>query len=123
MEFLPADSFKVLSNPGVNSTQLLAPYNSASTRVTLTRVEMAPGAVQKRHVHGGSEQIWIVLAGAGELLLADDGTHPIQAGDVARFADGDVHGLHNTGTETFVYLSVTSPPLDFGYAYKEERKP
>lgn len=123
MEFLPADSFKVLSNPGVNSTQLLAPYNSASTRVTLTRVELAPGAIQKRHTHGSSEQIWIALAGAGELLLAQDATHPIQAGDVVRFADGDVHGLHNTGTEPFTYLSVTSPPLDFGYAYKEERKP
>ena len=34
-----------------------------------------------------------------------------------RFADGDVHGLTNSGEQPFVYLSVTSPPIDFSYAY------
>lgn len=37
------------------------------------------------------------------------------------FADGDVHGLLNDGTEEFVYVSVTTPPINFGYAYKEKR--
>lgn len=123
MEFLPAGQFKVLSNPGVTSTQLLAPGNSTSTRVTLTHVVVAPGAIQKRHTHKTSEQIWIAVTGSGELLLENNTTRVIQAGDVVRFADGDVHGLHNTSQENFIYISVTSPPLDFGYAYQEERKP
>jgi hypothetical protein len=36
---------------------------------------------------------------------------------VVRFADGDVHGLENSGTLPFEYLSVTSPPINFDYAY------
>lgn len=117
MEFLSPDTFKALSNPGVVSTQLLSPHNSASTRVTLTRVVVAPGALQKRHTHKTSEQIWIAIAGCGQLLLEAETTRLIQAGDVVRFADGDVHGFHNNTEADFIYLSVTSPPLDFSYAY------
>lgn len=120
MEFLTAEQFKVLSNPGVVSTQLLSPHNSLSERVTLTRVVVSPGAVQKRHTHGSSEQIWIAVEGRGTLLLADEQTHPIAAGDVARFADGDVHGFINDSEADFVYLSVTSPPINFSYAYQQE---
>jgi hypothetical protein len=34
-----------------------------------------------------------------------------------RFADGDVHGLENSRSGEFVYLSVTSPPINFRAAY------
>jgi len=37
---------------------------------------------------------------------------------VVRFADGDVHGLRNDGDSEFVYISVTAPPIHFGYAYQ-----
>ena len=41
------------------------------------------------------------------------------AGDVVRFADNDVHGLFNDGE--VVYVSVTAPPIDFGYAYQDKK--
>jgi len=44
-------------------------------------------------------------------------TAPFAEGDVVRFAEGDVHGLENTGSVEFVYLSVTSPPINFRGAY------
>lgn len=117
MEFLTSDRFKVLSNPGVTSVQLLSPHNSTSNRVTVTRVTVEPGAVQPPHIHASSEQIWLAVSGSGTLLLAEGATHPFCAGNVARFADGDLHGFKNTGSQPFVYLSVTSPPIDFSYAY------
>jgi quercetin dioxygenase-like cupin family protein len=123
MEFLTSDTFRILSNPGVTSTQLLAPYNSRSERVTLTRVMVSPGAIQKRHAHPASEQIWVAIAGHGELLIEGGRTQAIQAGDVVRFGDGEVHGFHNDSTDDFVYLSVTTPPIDFSYAYKQEGQP
>lgn len=43
-----------------------------------------------------------------------------KAGDVVRFADKDVHGLLNDGETEFVYVSVTAPPINFGYAYKDK---
>ena len=120
MEFISADSIKALSNPGVVSRQLLNPENSESTRVTITEVHLEVGASQPRHTYEASEQIWYATKGSGTLLLADDATMPFKAGDVVRFADKDVHGLLNDGDEEFVYVSVTAPPINFGYAYQKK---
>jgi len=119
MEFLSADKFKTLTNPGVTSIQLLSPHNSLSERITITRVTVQVNAKQPRHSHATSEQIWIAVSGFGTLLLADDKTLPFMAGDVVRFADGDAHGFVNSGSEPFVYISVTSPPINFSFAYAD----
>ena len=109
-----------MTNPGVVSRQILNDENSARTRVTITEVHLEPGAVQPRHSHASSEQIWYALKGTGQLLLADDKTMNFSAGDAVRFADGDIHGLYNNSDSEFVYISVTSPPINFGYAYEKE---
>jgi quercetin dioxygenase-like cupin family protein len=75
------------------------------------------GAEHPPHVHASSEQIRLAVSGRGTLLLAKGATHPICAGEVVQFAGGDLHGFKNTGSEPFVYLSVTSPPIDFSYVY------
>lgn len=120
MEFIPAAEITALSNPGVISRQPLNPENSQSKRVTITEVHLEPGACQPRHTYESSEQIWYALAGSGRLLLAEGEEKPFRAGDVVRFADGDVHGLVNDGEAEFSYLSVTAPPIHFGYAYQNK---
>jgi quercetin dioxygenase-like cupin family protein len=120
VEHLTQEQFVTLANPGVTSLQLLSPHNSQSPRVTITRVVVAPGAIQPRHSHSSSEQIWYALSGVGILLLANGKTQPICAGEVVRFVENEVHGLENTGAATFEYLSVTSPPINFSYAYAAE---
>ncbi len=119
MEFIKNLDIKILSNPGVESHQLLNPENSKSERVTITKVVVQSGAEQPRHIHETSEQIWVAVKGKGTLLLADDKEHLFEPGDVVRFADGDVHGLKNESQDVFEYISVTSPPINFGYAYKD----
>ena len=121
MEFIDSKDIKELSNPGVVSRQLLNPENSSSERVTITEVHLEAGASQPRHTHESSEQIWYAIKGSGKLLLADDKDKELAAGDVVRFADKDVHGLLNDSEGEFVYVSVNSPPLNFGYAYKDKR--
>ena len=49
MEFLTTGQFKEFSNPGVLSVQLLSPHHSTSSRVTITRVTVDPGAKQVTH--------------------------------------------------------------------------
>lgn len=120
MDFINRENIKELSNPGVVSRQLINPENSKSERVTITEVHLEVGASQPRHKHDTSEQIWYAVQGKGKLLLADDKEMIFVAGDVVRFADNDVHGLLNDGDTEFVYISVTSPPIDFGYAYEEK---
>src|SRR5664279_6032297 len=120
MEIIRRESMATLSNSGIASQQLLFPENSASERLTITRVTVQPGAMNPRHVHASSEQVWVALSGEGTLLLAEEGTETFRAGDVARFADGDEHGFRNSGAQPFVYLSVTSPPINFRSAYSKD---
>lgn len=119
MEFIESGTIQAWANPGVVSQQLLNPENSTGTRVTITKVHLEAGASQPRHSHEASEQIWCALSGSGLLLLADGQTKRFQAGDVVRFEEGDIHGLHNDNAEGFVYLSVTAPPINFRNAYRQ----
>lgn len=119
MEFFKADDAAVLSNPGLQSLQLLSPYNSESERVTITQVTIQPGYSQERHKHLKAEQIWIAQKGTAELLLADDQTKSFAKGDLVRFEEGDIHGLFNSGSIPFEYLAITSPPLNFKSSYQE----
>jgi len=120
MEFFDASDFTNLSSPGIVSEQLVSAHNSASARLTITRVTIDAGASQLRHAHDTSEQVWIALEGSGELLLANEETKQISAGQAARFEEGDLHGLKNTGKEPFVYISVTAPPINFDDAYQSK---
>lgn len=119
MEIIRRESIPTLRNSGVESEQLLFPENSASERLTITRVTVPVGVTNPRHVHATSEQVWVALAGAGTLLVVEGKTIPISAGDVVRFSDGELHGFSNTGDVPFVYLSVTSPPVNFRGAYAQ----
>jgi mannose-6-phosphate isomerase-like protein (cupin superfamily) len=107
----------VLSKPGIQSRQLVWPKNSPESRATITHVTMEPSAVSDRHAHARSEQIWIVERGEGTLLLRDEKTEFIRAGDIVRTPEGEVHGIVNRGSEPLVYLTVTIPPQDFSSAY------
>ena len=117
MEIVRRTDVASFANGGVTSEQLLFPENSQSRRVTITRVTVAPGAKNPPHVHAASEQVWVALRGSGILLLGGAITAPFVEGDVVRFAEGDVHGFENTGSVEFVYLSVTSPPINFRGVY------
>lgn len=120
MEFIKKESIRSMSNPGVVSRQLLNPENSSSTRVTITEVHVEPGISQPRHTHEASEQVWYALRGRGRLLLREGEEKEFQAGDVARFAEQEIHGLLNDSREEFVYLSITAPPIHFGAAYQKK---
>jgi quercetin dioxygenase-like cupin family protein len=120
MELIRAETMTELSNSGVVSRQLLFPENSRSTRVTITRVTIQPGARNAAHRHASSEQIWVALRGSGHLLLEGGQTLPFAEGDVVRFEDGELHGFENTSAAEFEYLSVTSPPVNFRAAYERD---
>jgi mannose-6-phosphate isomerase-like protein (cupin superfamily) len=121
VEVMTANDFTTLANPGVSSLQLIWPGNSPSSLTTVTRVTVAPGRTQPLHSHQHSEQIWIVQSGRAELLLAGNETRSIGAGQVVRTPAGEFHGLRNAGTGPFVYLAITTPPVDFRAAYQAAR--
>jgi len=114
---LSLDRAAVLHHPGKQSAQILWPENAPDAQITMTRVIMDPGAISIRHSHAASEQTWIVEAGSATLLLADDHTEEMTTGDIIRTPAGDIHGIENTGTEPFIYLTVTTPPEDMTKFY------
>jgi quercetin dioxygenase-like cupin family protein len=115
---LSAVDFSTLENLGFRSEKIVWPKNAPEALVTITRVTMEPGSISARHSHRHSEQIWIVERGRATLLMDQDQTDEIQAGDVVRTPAGTIHGVSNTGHERFVYLAVTTPPQDFTPAYR-----
>ena len=123
MELIRAEAITQLTNSGVTSRQLLFPENSRSARVTITRVTVQPGARNPPHRHIESEQVWVALRGNAQLLLEGGSVLPFTQGDVVRFEDGELHGLENSGSSEFEYLSVTSPPANFRAAYERKWSP
>lgn len=121
MDFIKKESIVVLKSDFQDSHQLLWNENSSSERVTITKVFVHPGKTNSRHTHDTSEQIWVALSGTGLLLLENEKTKVFSQGDVVRFADGEIHGVTNQTGDEFVYLSVTSPPINFRYAYDSEK--
>jgi mannose-6-phosphate isomerase-like protein (cupin superfamily) len=70
-----------------------------------------PGAHVESHVHKVQEQIYHVLSGEG-ILFIDGERRLVRANDVTYIPPGVVHEFHCTGTDTLVFLVITSPPTD-----------
>jgi quercetin dioxygenase-like cupin family protein len=70
-----------------------------------------PGAYVEDHVHKVQEQIYHVLSGEG-ILTVDGERRLVRANDVTYIPPGVRHELHCTGTDTLVFLVITSPPTD-----------
>lgn len=62
-----------------------------------------PGGHSPHHSHR-TEHLNYVLSGSGALMDGQGRLNPLQAGDFAFVAPGDVHQFRNTGNEPFVFL-------------------
>jgi mannose-6-phosphate isomerase-like protein (cupin superfamily) len=58
-----------------------------------------------RHIHDGSEELYVLLKGRGTALL-DDEEHPVGPGDYLMLRNGGMHGLRNDGDEPIELLCV-----------------
>lgn len=70
-----------------------------------------PGAYVQNHVHKVQEQIYHVLSGEG-VLTVDGERRLVRANDVTYIPPGVEHEFHCTGTDSLVFLVITSPPTD-----------
>lgn len=72
MELIRKDEFKILSNPGVESAQLLNPDNSTSERVTITRgSHRLPKEQALEKIKRGEIPLEPLTFGAGDVLIRD----------------------------------------------------
>lgn len=68
-------------------------------------VSLEPGCSLGLHEHHGESETYYILAGQG-IYQDNDEEYPVKPGDVTYCADGNAHGLRNTGSETLRFIAL-----------------
>ena len=90
-----------------------------SRNMTVTWVDVPPGAEQRAHSHPESEQVYVIVRGRGRMSIAGD-VEEVAEGDLVFIPPATQHGIVNDGSETLVYISAASPPVSMDELYREE---
>jgi quercetin dioxygenase-like cupin family protein len=86
-----------------------------TTDATVVAWYVKPGQKIRAHRHPNGQDTWTILSGEGNYIVDLHGsTRRIFAGDVVIAKTKEVHGVHNTGEEPLVFISVVSP-AEAGY--------
>jgi mannose-6-phosphate isomerase-like protein (cupin superfamily) len=101
---------------------LLDAGDLGSRHLTVTWVDVPPGAEQRAHAHPDSEQVYVIVRGSGRMRVAGD-TEQVAEGDLVFIPPGAEHGIANDGSDPLVYVSAASPPVSMAELYSEELAP
>jgi mannose-6-phosphate isomerase-like protein (cupin superfamily) len=93
-----------------------------SRNMTITWVDVPPGAEQRAHSHPDAEQVYVIVRGRGRMSVAGD-DEEVAAGDLVFIPPATRHGITNDGSEDLVYVSATSPPVSMEELYSAELAP
>jgi mannose-6-phosphate isomerase-like protein (cupin superfamily) len=101
---------------------LLDAGDLGSRNLTVTWVDVPPGAEQRAHSHADSEQIYVIVRGTGRMEVAGD-AEAVSEGDLVFIPPAAEHGIVNDGSETLVYISAASPPVSMEELYGDQLAP
>jgi len=90
-----------------------------SRNMTVTWVDVPPGAEQRAHSHPDAEQVYVIVRGRGRMSVAGD-VEDVGAGDLVFIPPSTAHGIVNDGSEDLVYVSAASPPVSMEELYSAE---
>ena len=90
-----------------------------SRNLTVTWVDVPPGAEQRAHSHEEAEQVYVIVRGRGRMQVAGD-VQEVGEGDLVFSPPATQHGIVNDGSETLVYVSAASPPVSMAELYSDE---
>lgn len=102
-----ADAPALSRDDGLVSHILHSQRDADDTDLTITWVDVEPGARQVVHDHE-PEQVYVVVAGEGRMTVGDD-DRAVEAGDLVHIPANTDHGIENTGAETLEYVSAATP--------------
>jgi quercetin dioxygenase-like cupin family protein len=104
--------FKVANHLRPNDGEPIRSVVHATGDAAIVAWTVKPGQRISAHVHPGGQDTWTIVSGEGEYQVDAAGTTVrIAAGDVVVAPTGAVHGVHCTGAEPLVFVSVVSPAL------------
>lgn len=90
-----------------------------SRNLSVTWVDVPPGAEQSAHSHEEAEQVYVIVRGRGTMTVAGD-TEPVGEGDLVFIPPATDHGIRNDGDETLAYISVHSPAVSVEEFYRTQ---
>jgi mannose-6-phosphate isomerase-like protein (cupin superfamily) len=93
-----------------------------SRNLTVTWVDVPPGAEQRAHSHEEAEQVYVIVRGRGRMEVAGD-VQEVGEGDLVFIPPATQHGIRNDGAETLVYVTAASPPVSMAELYSAELVP
>ena len=93
-----------------------------SRNMTVTWVDVPPGAEQRAHSHPDAEQVYVIVRGRGRMSVAGD-VEEVGEGDLVFIPPATSHGIVNDGHEDLVYVSAASPPVSMEELYGAELAP
>jgi mannose-6-phosphate isomerase-like protein (cupin superfamily) len=90
--------------------------------LSVTWVDVPPGAEQRLHSHEDSEQVYVIVRGRGRMEVAGD-VEEVSEGDLVLIPPATDHGIVNDSSETLVYVSAASPPVSMEELYEVQLAP
>jgi mannose-6-phosphate isomerase-like protein (cupin superfamily) len=92
---------------GLVSHILLEEGDAPGGELSITWVDVAPGAEQPVHSHG-PQQVYVIIRGSGRIRVGDD-ERDVTTGHMVFIPPKTEHGIVNTGKETLTYVSAATP--------------
>ncbi len=93
--------------PILTSWMLISPQNSSAQNISVQISEIPVRSGQPLH-HHDPEQCYYIIKGKG-LMIIEDETKEVSAGDAVYIPSSKKHGIKNIGNEVLAYLTANSP--------------
>jgi mannose-6-phosphate isomerase-like protein (cupin superfamily) len=87
--------------------------------LSVTWLSVPAGAEQTLHSHEESEQVYVVVRGAGTMSVAGD-TQQVGEGDLILVPPATDHSVANNGDAELACVSVQSPPVAAAELYSDQ---
>jgi len=106
---------------GSEIRELLAHRNSCLHNQSLAEARLSPGSATMPHLHPKTEEIYYILEGLGEMIIADDKKRVV-VGDAIAIPPGAPHQIINRGSETLKFLCCCAPAYEDADTVMVDRK-
>jgi mannose-6-phosphate isomerase-like protein (cupin superfamily) len=101
------DSAQKRELEGLVSHILLEEGDAPGGELSITWVDVEPGAQQPAHSHG-PQQVYVITRGSGRMKVGDD-AREVTVGHMVFIPPDTEHGIVNTGDEVLTYISAATP--------------
>ncbi len=91
---------------------------AAARNQSLAEATLRPGQATERHYHAASEELYVLLAGEGELEV-DGERRGVGPGDAILIPPGARHQIRATGADELRFLCCCAPPYSHADTYLE----